>query len=93
MMPEAWGGFGLVISLSKKAGLEEIIGKNAGLGKAITTLANFEVDPSVTIATLKFVLLDGFCQHVSNFNVDVLGIRHWSIKVEVLEVNGAETCA
>jgi hypothetical protein len=40
VVPEAWGGVGLVISLSKKAGLEEIVGKNAGLGKAITTLAN-----------------------------------------------------
>jgi hypothetical protein len=36
--PEAWGGFGLVIYLSKKARSEEIIGENAGLGKAIITL-------------------------------------------------------
>jgi hypothetical protein len=33
--PEAWGGVGLVKTLSKKVGLEEIVGKNAGLGKAI----------------------------------------------------------
>jgi hypothetical protein len=38
VVPEAWGGFGFVISFSKKAGLEEIVGKNAGLGKAITAL-------------------------------------------------------
>jgi hypothetical protein len=38
--PEAWGGVGLVISLSKKTGSKEIVGKNAGLGKAIIALAN-----------------------------------------------------
>jgi hypothetical protein len=91
--PEAWGGFGLVISLSKKVGSEEIIGKNAGLGKAITVLANLKVDPPVMIATLKVVLLNKFCQNVSNFNADVFRVWHWSIKVEVLEVDGAEMCA
>jgi hypothetical protein len=56
--PEAWGGFGLVIFFSRKVGSEEIIGKNASLGQAITSLANFKVDPTITIATLKFVLLN-----------------------------------
>jgi hypothetical protein len=93
VVPEAWGGFGLVISLSKKAGLEEIVGKNAGLGQAITVLANLKVDPPVTIVTLKVVLLNEFCQNISNFNLDVFGVWHWSIKVEVLEVDGSEPCA
>jgi hypothetical protein len=91
--PEAWGGVGLVISLSKKARSEVIVGKNAGLGKAITALANLEVDPLVTIATLKVVFLDEFHQNVSNFNADIFGVWHWSIEVEVLEVDGAESCA
>jgi hypothetical protein len=42
---------------------------------------------------LKVVLLNEFHQNVSNFNVDIFRVRHWSIKVEVLEVDGAETCA
>ncbi len=58
MAPGAWGGFSLIISLSKKAGLERIVGKNVCLGKAITALANLEVDPSIMIATLKVVLLN-----------------------------------
>ncbi len=45
VVPEAWGGIGLVISFSKKAGSEEIVGKNAAL-------ANLEVDPPVMIAFL-----------------------------------------
>ena len=91
--PEAWGGFGLIISFSKKAGSEEIVGKNAGLGKAITALANFQVDPTITLTTLKFVLLNEFCQNVCNFNADIFRVRHQSTKVEILEVDGAETCA
>jgi hypothetical protein len=27
------------------------------------------------------------------FNVDIFRVRHWSIEVEFLEVNGAKTCA
>ncbi len=93
VVPGAWGGFGFVISLSKKVGSEKIVGKNVCLGKAITALANLEVDPSIMIATLKVVLLNEFCQDVSNFNIDAFGVWHWSIKVVVLEANGAETCA
>jgi hypothetical protein len=92
VVPEAWGGFNLVISFSKKAGLEEIVGKNAGLGQAITAWASLEVDPTITIATLKFVLLNEFRQNVSNFNVDIFRVRHQSIEVEIFEVNGAEMC-
>jgi hypothetical protein len=93
VVPEAWDGVGLVISLSKKVRSEEIVGENDGLGKAITALANLEVDPPVTIATLKVVFINEFRQNVCNFNADVCEVWHWSIKVEVLEVDGAEPCA
>jgi hypothetical protein len=92
VVPEAWGGVCLIISLSKKAGLKEIVGKNASLGKAITALANLEVDLPVMIGTLQIVFFNEFCRNVSNFNADVFGVWHWSVKVEVLEVNGAEPC-
>jgi hypothetical protein len=93
VVPEAWGIFGFVISFSKKAGLEKIVDKNAGPGKAITALMNFEVNPTIMLTTLKFVLFNEFHQNVCNFNVDIFRVRHQSIKVEVIEVNGAETCA
>jgi hypothetical protein len=92
VVPEAWGGFGLVISSGKMAGLEEILGKNAGLGWAITVLANLKVDPPVTIASLEVVILNKFGRNVNNFNADMFRIRHRSIEVEVLEVDGTETC-
>jgi hypothetical protein len=93
VVPEVWGGVGLVISLRQKVGSEEIVGKNANLGKAITALANLEVNPPITIVTLKVVFLNEFRSNVSNFNADVFRVWHWSIKVEVLEVDGAELCA
>jgi hypothetical protein len=75
-------------------GLEEFVGKDASLGKVITALANLEVDSLITITTFKVVLLNEFRQDVSNFNADVFGVWHWSIEVEVevLEVDGGETC-
>jgi hypothetical protein len=72
--------------------LEEIVGKNAGLGKAMTALANLKVDPPITITTLKVVLFNEFHRDVSSFNADLFGVWHWSIEVEVLEVDGAEMC-
>ncbi len=73
--------------------MEEIVGKNSGLGQAIIALASLEVDPTVTIATLKYVLLNEFRRNVCNFNADLFRVRDWSIEVEILEVDGAETCA
>ncbi len=72
--------------------MEEIVGKNAGLERAISALANLKLDPPVMIATLKVLLLNEFCWNVSNFNADVFRVWHWSNEVENLEVDGAETC-
>jgi hypothetical protein len=94
LVPEAQGGFSFVIYFSKKVGSEEIVfGKNAGLGKAITALENFKVNPIVMLTTFKFVLLNEFCWNVCDLNADIVRVRHWGIKVEVFEVNGAEACA
>ncbi len=92
VVPEAWGGFGLAISFGKKVGSEEIFGKNANLGQAITALANLEVNPPITIATLKVVFFNEFRWNVSNINGDIFRVRHQSIAVEVLEVDGAKAC-
>ncbi len=54
---------------------------------------NFEVDPAVTVCTCKLVFLNEFGWNVCDFNADILRIGHWGIKVEVLEVDGAEARA
>jgi hypothetical protein len=76
MTPEARGGFCFIVSFCKKAGLEEIIGQNAGLGKAVAALANFEVDPTIAVSTRKLVFVNEFCWGVYDFDADVLRIRH-----------------
>jgi hypothetical protein len=91
--PEARGGFSLIVTFSKKAGSEEIVGQNASLGKAIAASANFEVDPTVAVPTRKLVFFKKFGRDVCDFDADVLRIGHWGIEVEVLEVDGAESRA
>ena len=59
VMPEARGGFSfIVVTFSKKAGSEEIVGQDAGLGKAIAALAKFEVDPTIAVSTRKLVFVN-----------------------------------
>ncbi len=87
MAPEAWGGVGFVTSYGKQTGSEEIVGKNASLGQAITALANLKVDSPITIVSLEVGLLYKFCQNVSDFNAEILRVMHRSIKVEVIEFN------
>jgi len=91
--PETRGGFNFIIAFSEKAGSEEIVGKDAGLGKAIAAAANFEVDPAIAVCTCKLVFLNEFIWDVGDFNADIFRIGHWGVKVEVLEVDGAEAHA
>ncbi len=58
----------------------------------MTPLADFEVNPPITIPTGKIVFLNKFLQYVRNFYSDVFWVGHRCIKVEVLEVNRAEAC-
>ena len=86
--PETSGGLSFIVTFRKKAGSEEIVGQYTGLGKAIAALANFEVDPIVAVPTSK--LESSMNSHVRDFDADILGVGHWGIEVEVLEVDGAE---
>ena len=90
MAPETWGGFRLIVAFSKKARSEEIVGHDAGLGKAITALANFEVDPTVAVSTCKPVFLYEFCWDVGDLDADMFRVWHWRVKVEFFKVNCAE---
>ncbi len=86
--PEARGGFSLVVAFSKKAGLEEIIGQNASLGKAIAALANFEVDPTVVVATRKLVFFNKFGRDVCDFDADILRIGSRTPDAQLFEAGG-----
>ena len=92
VVPEVRRGSSFVVAFSHQAGSKEIIGKDAGLGQTITPLADFEVNPPITIPTGEIVFLDKFLRYVSNFYSDVFWVGHRCTKVEVLEVNRAEAC-
>ena len=88
--PEARGGINFIVPLDKEARSEEIVSQDAGLGKAIAALSNFDVDPTAAVTTRKLVLLNEFRWDVGDLDADICRVGHWRVKVEVLEVNGAE---
>jgi hypothetical protein len=52
------------------------------LGKAIASLANFEVDPPVPIHTGEIVLLNELHRNVLDLDADIFRVGHGSVEVE-----------
>jgi hypothetical protein len=49
VVPKTRSGSSFAEALSNEAQLEKVIGKDASLGKSVTALANFKVDPAVLV--------------------------------------------
>jgi hypothetical protein len=62
------------------------------LGKAVATLADFEVNPSITVQTCELVFVDELVRDVQDFHANLFRLEHGNVKVEVLKVNGAKAC-
>ncbi len=90
VVPETQRGSSFIEALSNEAGLKKVIGKDAGLGKSITALANFKIDPVVLVATHKVVFIDEFFRDVGELDAYIFGIGHGHVQIEVFEVDGAE---
>jgi hypothetical protein len=88
--PETWRGISFIEALSKEAGSKKVIVKDARLGKSITALANFKIDPAVLVATNKVVCIDEFFRDVGELDAYIFGIGHGHVQIEVFEVDGAE---
>ncbi len=71
-------------------GSKKVIGKDARLGKSITALANFKIDPAILVATNKVVFIDEFFRDVGELDAYIFGIRHGRVQIEVFEFDGAE---
>ncbi len=56
--PETRSGSRFVVTFSLEVGAKEILGQDACLGKTITSLANFKVDPTITILTGEVVFMN-----------------------------------
>jgi hypothetical protein len=62
------------------------------LGKSVATLADFKVNPSVTVQTCELVLVDELLWNVQDFDANVFRLGHGPVEVEVLKVDGAKAC-
>jgi hypothetical protein len=60
------------------------------LGQVVVSLADFKVNPSISVLTCQLVFFDELIRDVQDFDANVFGIGHRSIQVEVLTVNGAK---
>ena len=50
------------------------------MGKSITALANFKVDPAISISAQEIVFLDEFVQDIREFDANIFWIRHRSVQ-------------
>ncbi len=60
------------------------------MGKTVTTLANFKVDPAVSVSAREVIFLDEFIRDVRELDANIFRLEHRCVKVIVLEVDGAE---
>ena len=90
--PETRRGSRFVVTFGLKTGAKEIVDQDACLGKTITSLENFKVDPTITILTGEIVFFYELCRYVRDFDADIIRVGHGSVEVEVLQVDRAEMC-
>ncbi len=60
------------------------------MGQAVATLADFKVNPSITVKACKLVFVDELVGDFQDFDANVFRLRHGSVKVEVFEVDRAK---
>ncbi len=64
VVPEARRGGCFIDSISEEAGMKKIIGQDTSLGKPITALPNFKIDPVVAVTATKVVFREEFVRDV-----------------------------
>ena len=90
VVPKSRHESSFVEALSNTVRSEKVIGKDASLGKSVTALANFKVDPAILVLAQEIVFLDELVWDVRKLDANIFWIRHRSVQIEVLEINGAE---
>ena len=82
----------LEVTFFGKSLLEELVGNDAGLGEAVHSFPNFDVDPSVFVNLVpKDVFYDDLLRDDVESEVHVVRIGHWCVEVEVGFVNAGES--
>ena len=67
--------------------LEECVGNNSGLWKAIDTLGDFELGPAIVSIFLEVVVLDEFFGDVTEADEDVFRASERGFEVVEIEIN------
>ncbi len=62
------------------------------MGQTVATLADFKVNLSILVQTCELVFGNELVRDVQDFDANVFRLRHGSVKVEVLKLNGAKAC-
>ncbi len=60
------------------------------MGRAVVTLADFEVNPSVVVQTCKLLFVDELVGDVQDFAANVFRLGYGHVKVEVFKIDGAK---
>ena len=92
MAPQTRRCCGLVVTVLGEALSEEIVGKFASLFKAIDSLFNDKVNPTMMIEARKIVLVDESLRNVSGLDFDEFRPVKRSPQVEVGNIKACETC-
>jgi hypothetical protein len=91
VMPEARSVLALVVTLFGKSLLEDLVGNDAGLGEAVHSFPNFDVDPSVFVNQVpEVVFYDDLFRDDVESEAHVFWIGHRGVEVEVGQVNAEE---
>jgi hypothetical protein len=53
-------------------------------------LANFKVDPAISISAQEIVFLDEFVRDIRELDANIFWSRHRSVQIEGFKINGAE---
>ncbi len=91
VMPEAGSVLALVVTFFKKLFLNDLVGNDAGLGEAVHSFPNFDVDPSVVVNQVpEVVFYDDLLRDDVELEVHVFRIGQRGVEVEVGQVNAEE---
>jgi hypothetical protein len=64
VVPEARRGGCFIESFSEEAGTKKIIGQDTSLGKPITALLDFKIDPAIAVTATEVVFHEEFVRDV-----------------------------
>jgi hypothetical protein len=82
------------VGTGRKLLLEELVGNDAGLGEAVHSFPNFDVDPSFFVNQVpEVVFYDDLFRDDVELEVHVFQIGHRDVKVEVGQVDAKEHSA